>query len=199
MDGFNSSVCYGKDKFAAKLSDEPIFLKTEDASKILAGVKVCSFTGHRPEKLGIYEESDEKCIILRFKLRAEIEYAISEGYTTFLTGMARGIDTWAAEAVIEYSLRKNGGVSLYAAVPYPGQEKSWLEWEQERYSEILRFCKGVFLVSDSYSKNCMSKRNEFLVNHSDRLISVYDGKRGGTENTLRVAEKLQKNIRIIVP
>ena len=51
------------------------------------------FTGHRPEKL----HSDEAtvCAILE----GSIDAAIADGFVTFITGMARGVDIWAAEIV----------------------------------------------------------------------------------------------------
>ena len=55
----------------------------------------CCFTGHRPEKLGV-SEARAKAL-----LKSAIQQAISERYVTFLSGMARGIDLWAAEIVIE--------------------------------------------------------------------------------------------------
>ena len=57
--------------------------------------RVC-FTGHRPEKLRIPEEE-----VKQF-LTTEIQKAINEGYITFLSGMARGIDIWAAEIVLDF-------------------------------------------------------------------------------------------------
>lgn len=46
----------------------------------------CAFTGHRPEKVVGYEG---KIIV---ELRKEILLAIDAGYTTFITGMSRGVD-----------------------------------------------------------------------------------------------------------
>ena len=181
----------------SELQSEPKYIDVSEAENIFNNVKVCAFTGHRPEKLALTEESEEKCLELKFKLRAEIDYAISEGYTHFISGMARGTDIWAAEAVLEASFKSGRNIKLYAAVPFPEQAETWMEWEKERYEEILRFCEGVFLVSPKYSQNCMKKRNEFLVHHSERIIAVYDGKSGGTEKTVSMAKKSEKNIRFI--
>ena len=56
----------------------------------------CCFTGHRPEKIGIPEET---VIDLLDKAISE---AIQAGYSTFITGMARSVDSWEAEIVIKY-------------------------------------------------------------------------------------------------
>ena len=57
---------------------------------------LCCFTGHRPEKIGI---PDETVIALLDKAISE---AIQSGYRTFISGMARGVDIWAAEIVLKY-------------------------------------------------------------------------------------------------
>lgn len=53
----------------------------------------CCFTGHRPEKLTADPEA------IKASLAAEIDAAIVDGITVFITGMARGVDMWAAELV----------------------------------------------------------------------------------------------------
>ena len=54
----------------------------------------CCFTGHRPEKIGIPEE------MVIDLLDKAISEAIRAGYSTFISGMARGVDIWAAEIVL---------------------------------------------------------------------------------------------------
>ena len=56
----------------------------------------CCFTGHRPEKIGIPEGT---VIALLDKAISE---AIQSGYSTFISGMARGVEIWAAEIVLKY-------------------------------------------------------------------------------------------------
>ena len=55
----------------------------------------CCFTGHRPEKLSL-SETEVKPL-----LEKAIDTAIQNGYTTFITGMAPGVDIWAAEIVLK--------------------------------------------------------------------------------------------------
>ena len=90
----------------------------------------CCFTGHRPERLGMPEME------VLFGLKEEIRTAITDGFQTFISGMARGVDLWAAEIVL--ALRDEGAVvRLICASPYRGFESRWsLEW-QERYRRII--------------------------------------------------------------
>ena len=55
----------------------------------------CCFTGHRPEKLSLSENE------VKHLLEKAIDNAIADGYVTFITGMAKGTDIWAAEIVLE--------------------------------------------------------------------------------------------------
>lgn len=54
----------------------------------------CCFTGHRPQKLTRSERRIKK------DLEKAILEAVSKGYTTFITGMAYGVDLWAGEIVV---------------------------------------------------------------------------------------------------
>lgn len=71
----------------------------------------CCFTGHRPEKLAQSETEVKEW------LRLQIERAVADGYTTFITGMAMGVDIWAGQIVAE--MKKNDPrLRLIAAVPW---------------------------------------------------------------------------------
>lgn len=55
-------------------------------------------------------------------------------------------------------------------------------------------------VSKEYSKDCMLKRNRYLVDHAACLLAVYNGEwRGGTAMTVRYAKKLGREIIAIEP
>ena len=41
---------------------------------------------------------------IKKELRAEILNSINEGFNVFISGMARGVDIWAAEIVIELKM-----------------------------------------------------------------------------------------------
>ena len=77
----------------------------------------CCFTGHRPEKIGIPEE------MVIDLLDKAISEAIRAGYSAFISGMARGVDIWAAEIVLKY--RDAGApIKLICASPFEGFETS---------------------------------------------------------------------------
>lgn len=141
----------------------------------------CCFTGHRPEKLAMPEAE------IKAALEEKIRVAIADGFQTFISGMSRGVDIWAAEIVLR--LRNEGQqIRLVCAVPYPGFERRWrAEW-QARYQCILSRADWVEYICPAYSPNCFQARNEWMVNHAARIIAVYNGTGGGTRNTLQYAE-----------
>lgn len=142
----------------------------------------CCFTGHRPEKLTRSEAEIKK------DLEAAILQAIDDGFVTFITGMARGVDIWAGEIVLQ--LRKqNPNLHLIAASPYEGFESRWsMDW-QRRYKDIIAQADLVRFVCKGYSKSCFQIRNEWMVNRSARVIAAYNGEAGGTRNTIEYAKR----------
>ena len=148
---------------------------------------VCGFTGHRPEKLpwGSREDARE-CVELKTKLAQAIREAAEEGYDTFLCGMARGCDLYFAEAVVK--LKGEGlPLRLEAWLPCPEQADRWPRPDRERYEKLLLECDGVYILEPQYSDGCMLRRNRAMVARCGRLISFWDGSRGGTGAAVRYA------------
>lgn len=147
---------------------------------------VC-FSGHRPEKLGIDEDR------IREMLKNAVAEAVDDGYTVFITGMARGVDIWAADIVLEMKrLYKN--IELICALPMPGFERRRTAEEQRRYRQIISEADKVITVSQHYSRHSFQLRNEYMVDNSSRLIAVYNGSAGGTRNTIRYAVRKGKKV-----
>lgn len=163
-------------------------------------IMYCCFTGHRPEHLpGGLKEDSENRIKLKKALSEAIDTAIEDGYTDFYCGMARGIDTYAAEAIVE-RIKEGKGIRLHAALPCPEQNLNWSSEDKERYENLLKFAASKTVISPMYTKTCMLSRNRFMVDNSQRVIAVWNGSfRGGTAYTVRYAKKENKEIYLIRP
>lgn len=148
------------------------------------------FTGHRPEKL--HREEEE----INEELEKMIKAAIGDGYTTFISGMARGVDIWAAEIVLMIK-DYNPEIKLICAVPYEGFEKSWSKEWQDAYHEVLDRADLVEYICPHYSRGCFQIRNKWMVDHSDVVIAVYNGEKGGTKNTIDYAKKAGVEVRVL--
>ena len=144
--------------------------------------KTCCFTGHRPEKLTQTEAE------IKAWLAERIRETVEDGYTAFISGMARGVDLWAAECVL--SLRESdSGVRLICACPYDGFESRWSQRWQNLYRDILVRADETVFVCPKYTPSCFQKRNEWMVDRSSRVIAVFNGTAGGTKNTIDYARK----------
>lgn len=142
----------------------------------------CCFTGHREDKL--YRNEKE----IKNALKMEILAAIDAGLTTFITGMAYGVDIWAGEIVLQLK-RKHEELKLIAAVPFEGFESRWDEKWKRRYHKLIKRADQVHYICDGYVSFAYQRRNEWMVDRSSRVIAVYNGEQGGTRNTINYAKR----------
>jgi uncharacterized phage-like protein YoqJ len=132
----------------------------------------------------------------RKKLYDCIEGVIGEGFTTFLSGGAQGVDLDFAESVILKKLT-HPEIRLELDIPCPSQAHKWTVAEKMRYKKILADADEVVYVSPHYTPYCMQKRNMYMVDRSDLVLVFWNGEAGGgTYNTMLYAEKLGKERRI---
>lgn len=161
----------------------------------------CCFTGHRPQKLPWgYDEEWEDCIRLKNKMAVEIEKMRKKGVTTFISGMALGVDMWAAEIVLD--LKKaypQDTILLVAAIPFEGQANKWSSDYRERYFNIFAQTDDEITFYTHYTKSCMHERNRYMVDNSAHMIAVFNGEKGGTANTVKYAESKGLEIVTINP
>lgn len=160
----------------------------------------CAFTGHRPAKFPWkYDEKDPRCVELKAVLARQIEKLAAAGVTDFYTGMALGVDTWAAIAVLDLR-KRNPAIKLRCVLPCEGQETKWSTSAQILYKDILGDADSVEYVKRTYDRKCMLERNQRLVDSAALLLAVYNGeKRGGTAATVRYAQKAGREILVIDP
>lgn len=147
----------------------------------------CCFSGYRPGKMpfNVYDPAAVRA--LEILLDRAIDRAVAEGYDSFWSGMALGFDIWAAEAVIR---AKNGITSACSApfrtiisptaIPRTGKSATMSVW----------FTRTVCTFSrPQYFTGCFAVRNRFMVDASSLLLCYYDGRSGGTAQTVFYAEK----------
>jgi len=149
----------------------------------------CCFSGHRPEKL------NEPEAVIKAWLEKQIEKAIDDGFTTFISGCAMGVDIWAGRIVTRkkayYSV-----IHLIAATPWPGFARRWSQEWQDQYNALLCEADLVVNVCNHYHQGVFQQRNQWMVDHSARLIAYYNGMDGGTKNTIDYA--MRKNLDVVV-
>ena len=146
------------------------------------------FTGHHPNSLPCgYNEEHPACLMLKKQLRRLIVGVIEKkNVTHFISGFALGIDIWATETVIDLK-DEYPNITLEAAIPCRNQASSWNVKRKERYEKLLSLCDEVTVLQDQYTYDCMMKRNKYMVQKSDYVIAVWNGKPSGTGKTIRYA------------
>ncbi len=152
--------------------------------------KSCCFTGHRPKHLPWgEEEGDPRCVQARYRIAQELERAVQDGFRYFYSGMALGADLIFSEAVLACAI-VHPEIELLAAIPCEDQTRGWPLDQKERYERILKAIRpeNRILVQKERSRGCMTRRDRYMVNHSSRIIALYDGvSKGGTYYTLSYA------------
>ncbi len=159
--------------------------------------KTACFTGHRPEKLpGCKELNKPVLSIVKSMLYYQIYQAIESGYEYFISGVARGVDLWAALYVIEIK-KKFPNIKLICAKPYEDHGNQFKGEDLWDFKNILAKADEIISVSKNYSPDCFRLRNCFMVDHSSRLIAVVDNYKSGTGQTISYANKKGIEVNII--
>ncbi|MCB4338852.1 SLOG family protein [Bacillus subtilis] len=160
---------------------------------------VC-FTGHRPDKLGGYDENNPVMVRMRQKLFEVIETLINqEGKTRFISGGALGTDQ-EAFWVVEALKKEYPNIVNIVATPFKNQDSVWSDTLKYRYQHMLEKADEVVNVEEldeykvkgqtlgEFSKEKMKKRNEYMVDHSEAIVAVFDGShKSGTANCIAYA------------
>lgn len=154
-------------------------------------------TGHRPNKLNLgYDVHSPgwRPMIEMFK-----SYLQKKNCRKAYTGMALGVDTAFAKAVLE--LKEEGyDIELICCIPCRNHSCKWLKESVDLYNNILAQADEVILVTDAeYKPYLMQVRNEYIVDSVDRMIAIWDGTDGGTGNCVKYAWKVGKSIDAVHP
>ena len=161
-------------------------------------LKTIAVTGHRPPRFGGYDErSNDTIIAVKRSPEQVVDLLVEAGAETFISGVALGVDTWAAEAVLGWK-KRHPQIRLMCAVPHENVEVKWPPASQTRFHSILKRADRVVLVSKGdYSPEKLLKRNEWMIDHADGLLAVWDGSPGGTAHTVHYAESVGKPVHFV--
>lgn len=153
--------------------------------------KICSFTGHR-------RIAAEHKAALSSLLQKAISYAYENGVRHFLAGGAVGFDTLAAKAVINFRI-SHPDVRLVILIPCKNQSLKWNDYERSVYEYTLSVADEVEYLAEDYYDGCMKERNAELAKRCDMLIAYVGSYVGGSAQTLRMAQKLEKTVYNLYP
>jgi len=144
------------------------------------GSAIC-FTGHRHIPAADIPR-------LTAQLASVIDTQASQGTTHFICGGALGFDTLAAQCVLA-ARKVNPLVRLVLALPCHNQQARWNAAERAVYADILSQADEVVYTADSYSPDCMNRRNRFMVDNASAVVTYCIHAYGGTANTIAYAAR----------
>ena len=154
-------------------------------------LQTCAITGHRPARFKWkYDENNNGCKRLKKRMRDQFVLLYEQGVRQFWVGGALGVDMWAGEILLRLK-------------------------EQPEYSEIKLMSKKrlAFLIRHSEKTVVVGEkgqalevnyrqRNEYMVDHADCLLAVYDNDRSirsGTGMTVKYAKEKKLKLVLIHP
>lgn len=155
----------------------------------------CAITGLRDIKY--FEENKLKRIK---ECTLKVIHLLHTKYNvdTFFCGMALGADLMAASEILKYKEAFNKKIEIIPTIPCLTQTKAWGEKDKMKYKNILKMSQTPVIISEKFTNTCMLDRNKYMVDHSDILLGIYDGRQnGGTKYTIDYALKNKKKIILI--
>lgn len=149
-------------------------------------MKFCCITGP-------HDIPTEKIEYVRQALQREIEQAIADGFTGFLSDMDKGTNQEFAIIVAEKK-KEIPGLFLEAVYPHPGRMKA----KSKRIQELISQCNGSKLISQEYSRDCQFATNRYLLESAQRVIAVSDeNTKSNTAQILRMAAAKELEVHVI--
>ena len=127
-------------------------------------------------------------------LRKAIAKARDDGFEEFISGGALGVDQWAAEVVLEL------GLKLVIALPFAKYGENWpvesqahLAFLKSKASKVEIVCEGEYFENGKAQTWKNHERNKWMMNNSELIIAVWDGKpEGGTASAVKGGKKAGK-------
>ncbi len=153
---------------------------------------VC-FSGHRSDAFSQEVLMGFSMVdILKTLLAGCIEIALQDGFRYFLDGLAEGVDLWAAEYLLYRKQHGNLPMHLIAVEPC----LHYLENRRSGKEEMMRYVKqaDALVTIPMQGRHSFLRRNDYMVEHSSRLICMICKSEGGTAYTLKQALKNRKEI-----
>jgi len=141
---------------------------------------IVAWTGHRPDLFA--DASTARATVVD----TARDLLHQEPLERFLVGGQRGVDTWAAEAAVDF------GVPFTVVLPFdvPDFTLDWTDTDRDRLLDSLARADQV-RVAGGYSE-----RNRVLAAEADLLVAVWTGRAGGgTAETLAFAQQFATPIR----
>ncbi|WP_152748233.1 DUF1273 domain-containing protein [Micromonospora sp. RV43] len=120
-------------------------------------------------------------------MRVAVKLREEHGTQIGVSGMALGVDTWWAQAVLA------AGMELWAYVPFPQQPAKWQPADQEEWRRLRALASRVREFGPRYDVRLLHARNDGMLLDAKAVTAVWlPGKKdGGTYSAVRKAGRLR--------
>lgn len=164
----------------------------------------CAILGDKPQRFKFkYNEQAPLCRKIKTAIAVQLKTLYEKGVRTFYVGCAVGVDTWAAEIILELKQRPEfSEMQLFCAIPFPEQHSTFTAGQKKRYQSILDGCDGKEIVSRHFSPVVYKRLHYYMIDRSQHLIAVHDrgeSERSGLAQAVNYAIKNDLQITIIHP
>lgn len=152
---------------------------------------ILAVTGHRPPKVGGYQTPNR---VFEAIMRSMDEMFMRLMPTHVYTGMALGVDQWAADLCIVNS------IPWTAVIPFEGYESRWPDESKEIYRRLMRQATTRRILAPEPPEGAnvdvmIRNRNRYIVREAEALMAVWNGEaHSGTGQTITYATQLQRPI-----
>lgn len=170
--------------------------------------KTICISGHREKSITPYQHNRIYCALtisaVKLMLYRYIDMAIERGFENFISGLATGIDLWAAEYIIKKK-QANNNITLIGAMPYlrhaevfPADYKKLLEYV-EKNSDILISTNSdpeIIYRKTTPERYLYRDRNYYMVDRSSAIIAFLNNNSSytGTSQTVSYGYKTGRKI-----
>lgn len=156
---------------------------------------VLGITGHRPGKLGGYNDKTNRSANIKAVLR---KCFLQAKPSCIVSGMALGVDQWAVEVALELNIK------VLALVPCMAQDSKWPPEARGKYCAMLDAIVNAggsveYVTKEPYSQGCMVLRNQRIVDYSTHMLAVWDKSWGGTGSCVRLAKQASRPLTVVHP
>jgi len=164
----------------------------------------CAIAGHNPQRFKFkYNEQAQLCQSIKAALEEQIKDLYSIGVRLFYVGCGVGVDTWAAEIIIELKQQAEyAEIELFCAVPFSDHTAKFTDGQKKRLQHILSNCTQQEIISRKYSPVAYKRLNYFMVDNSQYLIAVFDqdkSDRSSLVQMMNYAAKSKLEISVVHP
>ena len=138
----------------------------------------CAISGHKPTRFKWkYNENNNGCKRLKRRVRDQLIRLYEQGVRRFYLDGSLGVDIWAGELLLELKEQPEySDIELVLVLPFPRHDAEWDKVSRQRLSRLRQRSTEVVVAGTSENPPAVNfkLRDQYLINHTDCVLAVYD-------------------------